>query len=89
MEPLIKVLYTDLVKELNKNPQQLLQMLSLCRRFDVHKHKFQSCEYCMESWFGTCVPKSAMPGGFESQTYKKMNFLLMPPEEALEPGKAI
>ena len=45
--------------------------------FLLHKHKFQSCDYCMEGWFGTCVPKSAMPGGFESQTYKKMNFLLV------------
>ena len=57
--------------------------------FLLHKHKFQSSHYCMEGWFGTCVPTSAMPGGFESQTYKKMNLLLMPPEQALEPGKGV
>ena len=57
--------------------------------FLLDKHRFQACDYCKNGWFGTNLPKTALPGGFETQTYKKTNFLVVSNSERLHPGKDI
>lgn len=37
--------------------------------------EFQDCDYCHEGWFGTTKKKAQLPGGFESEVFKKTNFL--------------
>ena len=37
--------------------------------------EFQHCDYCHEGWFGTRIKRKDLPGGFESEAYKKTNFL--------------
>ena len=40
--------------------------------------KFQDCDYCHEGWFGSDRKRADLPGGFETETYKKTNFLRAP-----------
>ena len=40
--------------------------------------EFQDCDYCHEGWFGTTKKKAQLPGGFESEVFKKTNFLRAP-----------
>ena len=36
--------------------------------------EFQDCDYCHEGWFGTRKKKAELPGGFESEVFKKTIF---------------
>ena len=51
--------------------------------------EFQECDYCREGWFGTSRKRSELPGGFESETYKKTNFLRAPQSQWLEASRPI
>ena len=37
--------------------------------------QFQDCDYCHEGWFGSGRKREDLPGGFESEAYKKQFFL--------------
>ena len=51
--------------------------------------EFQDCDYCHEGWFGTRKQKQDLPGGFESECFKKTNFLRASEPEWLEAGRPI
>ena len=51
--------------------------------------EFQHCEYCHEGWFGTRVKRQGLPGGFESEAYKKTNFLQASQTKWLDPARPI
>eukprot|EP00434_Breviolum_minutum_P034662 symbB.v1.2.030682.t1/scaffold3473.1/size82075/2 len=51
--------------------------------------EFQDCDYCHEGWFGTRKQKQDLPGGFESECFKKTNFLRAFEPEWLEAGRPI
>ena len=51
--------------------------------------EFQDCDYCHEGWFGTRQQKQDLPGGFESECFKKTNFLRALEPEWLEAGRPI
>ena len=40
--------------------------------------EFQDCDYCHEGWFGSSRKREDLPGGFESEAYKKTIFLRAP-----------
>ena len=51
--------------------------------------EFQHCDYCHEGWFGTRVKRQGLPGGFESEAYKKTNFLQASQTKWLDPARPI
>ena len=51
--------------------------------------EFQHCDYCHEGWFGTRVKRQGLPGGKESEAYKKTNFLQAPETQWLDPERPI
>ena len=51
--------------------------------------EFQDCDYCHEDWFGTRQKKAQLPGGFESEVFKKTNFLRAPMNQWLDPSRPI
>ena len=51
--------------------------------------EFQDCDYCHEGWFGTRVKRQHLPGGFESEAYKKTNFLQAAQTQWLDPARPI
>ena len=51
--------------------------------------EFQDCDYCHEGWFGTRQKKAQLPGGFESEVFKKTNFLRAPVNQWLDPSRPI
>ena len=51
--------------------------------------EFQDCDYCHEGWFGTRKKKAELPGGFESEVFKKNNFLRAPVNQWLDPSRPI
>ena len=57
--------------------------------FLLEHHSFSVCDYCQEGWFGTSLPRNKHPGGFETETFKKMNFVVMPVQERLQRDKSI
>ena len=58
------------------------------RVHEVDRHmmslEFQHCDYCHEGWFGTRIKRQDLPGGFESEAYKKTNFLQAPQTQWLD-----
>ena len=63
------------------------------RVHEVDRHmmslEFQDCDYCHEGWFGTRIKRQDLPGGFESEAYKKTNFLQAAQTQWLEPARPI
>ena len=63
------------------------------RVHEVDRHmvslEFQDCDYCHEGWFGTRIKRQDLPGGFESEAYKKTNFLQAPQTQWLDPARPI
>ena len=63
------------------------------RVHEVDRHmmslEFQHCNYCHEGWFGTRIKRQGLPGGFESEAYKKTNFLQAPQTQWLDPERPI
>ena len=57
--------------------------------FLLDQHTFSACDYCKEGWFGTVLPKQKMPGGFETETFKKMNFVVVPLHQRLQRDRSI
>ena len=55
----------------------------------LNELEFQDCSYCREGWFGTKRLKAQLPGKFETQTYRKTNFVQMPQKDWLDPEKPI
>ena len=51
--------------------------------------QFQDCDYCHEGWFGSSRKKEHLPGGFESEAYKKTNFLRAPEGQWLDSSRPI
>ena len=51
--------------------------------------EFQYCDYCHEGWFGTRIKRQDLPGGFESEAYKKTNFLQAAQTQWLDPARPI
>ena len=51
--------------------------------------EFEACDYCHEGWFGSRRPKKDLPGGFESNVYRKTNFLCASKAERLDPERSI
>ena len=51
--------------------------------------EFQDCDYCHEGWFGTRKKKAELPGGLESEVFKKTNFLRAPVNQWLDPCRPI
>ena len=51
--------------------------------------EFQDCSYCHEGWFGSSLARAELPGKFESQTYKKTNFLRASVDKWLQPDRPI
>ena len=51
--------------------------------------EFQHCDYCHEGWFGTRMKRQGLPGGFESEAYKKTNFLQASQTKWLDPARPI
>ena len=63
------------------------------RVHEVDRHmmslEFQYCDYCHEGWFGTRIKRQDLPGGFESEAYKKTNFLQAAQTQWLDPARPI
>ena len=63
------------------------------RVHEVDRHmmslEFQDCDYCHEGWFGTRIKRQDLPGGFESEAYKKTNFLQAAQTQWLDPARPI
>ena len=63
------------------------------RVHEVDRHmmslEFQHCDYCHEGWFGTRIKRKDLPGGFESEAYKKTNFLQAAQTQWLDPARPI
>ena len=59
--------------------------------FDRHMMslEFQDCDYCHEGWFGTRIKRQDLPGGFESEAYKKTNFLQAAQTQWLDQARPI
>ena len=51
--------------------------------------EFQDCDYCHEGWFGTRKKRAELPGGFETDVYKKTNFLCGAVAQRLDPSRPI
>ena len=49
--------------------------------------EFQDCDYCHEGWFGTRKKRAELPGGFETDVYKKNNFLCGAVAQRLDPSR--
>ena len=62
------------------------------RVHEVDRHMMSleyHCDYCHEGWFGTRIKRQDLPGGFESEAYKKTNFLQAPQTQWLDPARPI
>ena len=51
--------------------------------------EFQDCDFCHEGWFGTRKKRAELPGGFETDVYKKTNFLCGAVAQRLGPSRPI
>ena len=51
--------------------------------------EFQHCDYCHDGWFGTRIKRQDLPGGFESEAYKKTNFLQAAQTDWLDQARPI
>ena len=51
--------------------------------------EFEHCDYCHDGWFGTRIKRQDLPGGFESEAYKKTNFLQAAQTDWLDQARPI